>query len=1133
MKTKLFTLILALVASINMTFAAITVQTAPLGITAIAGDVSSFSADIKAAAPDAAPSVPKLPKKQVKAVYSATYNADCDFAEWGSGTVYTQEEFGKKYVTTDLGYFGLLFEGDNALNCTKMEKLHLDIWVAADTAAYVVPLRKVGGREKGVWASLKGQQWNAIDINLTEYDNITDWSDIYSIKFELIREQTLWVNNVYFYTTVVPPVDNDAPTDVTAIVGDASFFSAEIKAKATDAWDDVIFTVKNGENVVAIKNAKSGVEAVITVKGLRPNTEYNLSVIASDEDENASEPVAVTVKTAEAPAAAPAPEFDAAKVLSIYSDAYTFAPASLNSYNEDWWEAPAMTEGELVNGNKALYYAPKETGMIGWQFGEINATKFQLLNVDIYPIDNGQITIYPVNNSDPKGEYKKTVNVKGGEWNHVVIDLRGNDLTKIIQIGWIDYYELNGFFIDNVFFAEGHSIILQCDNTMGHISGEGLFVSTSSCTIEATPNYGYHFTQWNDGNTDNPRTIILTKDTTFTAEFAKNEYTITVASSNNEWGSTSGCKKALYLDEVEISAMPNYGYRFVQWEDTTYVCDEEWEDYCWEGHWEYFTSPTRTITVTQDTTFTATFAKNVYSITKVADSNQGSISGDSQAEYLDNVTLEAIPNYGYHFTQWSDGVKDNPRSFEITRDTSFCAEFAKNEYTITTAASNSEWGSTAGDTKALYLDEVKISATPNYGYHFVQWEDTMYVCDYGWDDYCWEGHWEYFTSPTRAITVTQDTTFIATFAKNVYSITKVTNSNQGVISGSSQAEYLDYVTLEAVPNYGYHFTQWSDGVKDNPRIVQLTKDTTFAAGFALDRTGTCGKDFALVWSYDPVAKVLTIGNAGAFTENMRFGIEAPGEMEELVIGHNVTSIGDRAFSGIEKLKKVSIGESVKTIGEQAFYNCVNLETIYNYRPTPTNAYSTAFDGVDKFECALYVLPNSIDMYKNASVWRDFYYTYAIGASETTVANEEVTVTPAVTTATVTWPVVENAATYELVIKDKSGNVVCTLVFNSNGQLTEIAFAAPGRSQASTQATGFSFTITGLDSGTGYDLTINAKDSQGEVINTTTQSFTTVSNVTTGVDATLNASPVRKQLIDGVLYILRDGKTYTVQGQEVR
>lgn len=405
----------------------------------------------KLTAPDAAPAAPEWPVKQVKAVYSATYNADCGFGEWGSGTVYTQEDFGKKYVTTNLGYFGMLFEGDNALNCSKMEKLHLDIWVAADTALRVVPIWKAGGAEKGVWATLKGQQWNAIDIALTEYDNVTDWSNIYQIKLDEIREQTFWVNNVYFYTTVAPAVDETAPSDVTAVAGDASYFSATIKAKATDASGAVIFTVKNGEDVIATKNAVSETEVVISIKNLNPNTEYSLSVIASDEDENAAEPVAVVVKTAEAPAAAETPAFDAEKVKSIYSDAYP-AAAAIGTLNAGWWEPTEMSEGYLADGNKALFYAPKATGMFGWEFAESDFTGFPYMHVSIYPLADGAIKIYPVV-KDGTGDYNKVVNVKGGEWNELVLDYTGLDLSKVYQIGWIDYYALNGFFIDNVYFA--------------------------------------------------------------------------------------------------------------------------------------------------------------------------------------------------------------------------------------------------------------------------------------------------------------------------------------------------------------------------------------------------------------------------------------------------------------------------------------------------------------------------------------------------------------------------------------------------------------------------------------------------------------------------------------------------------
>jgi len=343
--------------------------------------------------------------------------------------------------------------------------------------------------------------------------------------------------------------------------------------------------------------------------------------------------------------------------------------------------------------------------------------------------------------------------------------------------------------------------------------------------------------------------------------------------------------------------------------------------------------------------------------------------------------------------------------------------------------------------------------------------------------------------------------------------------------------------ISATPNYGYHFAQWSDGNTDNPRTIILTQDTTFTAEFAYDRVGTCGKDLALVWSYDPTNKVLTIGNAGSFTENMQFGVEAPNEMEELVIGNSVTAIGSNAFAGIETLKKVSIGESVKTIGEQAFFNCVNLETIFNYRPTPTNAYSTAFDGVDKFECVLYVLPSSIDMYKNASVWRDFYYTYAIGAKEATVTTNDVKVEPQNNAATVTWPTSENAASYTIQIT-KDGVVFCTLIFNANGQLTGIAFAPSRDGQAHAPAAlmtanGLQFTVTGLDSGTHYALTLQAKDSQNAVLASYSSNFTTTGDAQ-GVDQVPSDQVQSTKVVrDGKMYIIRGEKTYTIDGRQVR
>ncbi len=61
--------------------------------------------------------------------------------------------------------------------------------------------------------------------------------------------------------------------------------------------------------------------------------------------------------------------------------------------------------------------------------------------------------------------------------------------------------------------------ILPNDVNMGEkIVGEWMCIEDS---ITATPKHGYQFIRWSDGNTDNPRAVSLTCDTTFVAEFAQ------------------------------------------------------------------------------------------------------------------------------------------------------------------------------------------------------------------------------------------------------------------------------------------------------------------------------------------------------------------------------------------------------------------------------------------------------------------------------------------------------------------------------------------------------------------------------------------------------------------------------------
>jgi len=57
----------------------------------------------------------------------------------------------------------------------------------------------------------------------------------------------------------------------------------------------------------------------------------------------------------------------------------------------------------------------------------------------------------------------------------------------------------------------------------GSVEGVGTYEYGDTITLTVIAAEGYHFVKWSDGNTENPRTIIVTDDITLTAEFAVNE----------------------------------------------------------------------------------------------------------------------------------------------------------------------------------------------------------------------------------------------------------------------------------------------------------------------------------------------------------------------------------------------------------------------------------------------------------------------------------------------------------------------------------------------------------------------------------------------------------------------------------
>ena len=326
--------------------------------------------------------------------------------------------------------------------------------------------------------------------------------------------------------------------------------------------------------------------------------------------------------------------------------------------------------------------------------------------------------------------------------------------------------------------------------------------------VIAIPDYGYHFVQWSDGNTENPRSIELTKDTVFSAEFAPNIYSFS-ASCNENYGSVQATNGNYeYLTELTISATANEGYHFVQWSDGN-------------------TDNPRTIILSQDTSFTAEFAPNIYVITFMNDDS--TVISAQQYGYgqmpiaPEFPTKAATAEYTYTFAGWI------PEIVAVIGDATYKATFnaTKNSYSITWL---NEDGSLIDQTTVEYgvvpthADPIKEN-TAEYTYTFAGWIPNV-------------------------VAVTCDATYRATFngEVNMYSIT--TSAINGEVEGAGIYAYGTEIEIKAIPAEGYTFDQWSDSVKDNPRTIIVTSDAEYTALFIQSQ----GIDD--VYATDPVKKVI-------------------------------------------------------------------------------------------------------------------------------------------------------------------------------------------------------------------------------------------------------------------------------------
>lgn len=225
----------------------------------------------------------------------------------------------------------------------------------------------------------------------------------------------------------------------------------------------------------------------------------------------------------------------------------------------------------------------------------------------------------------------------------------------------------------------GRSVRLVCDIYTiavspnpymgGSVSGGGSYLQGENCSLTATPDTGYTFSNWTqDGNVVSEQssyTFTVTSSKTFVANFALNSYVITASVNPTSSGTITGVGNYNQGTSCTLTAIANEDYVFNNWTENGIVVS---------------TNSTYTFNVTGARALVANFSPNSYAITATANPLAGgTVIGAGTYTQGTSCTLTATPTTGFVFVNWTESgiqVSTNPTyNFEVAGARDLVANF--------------------------------------------------------------------------------------------------------------------------------------------------------------------------------------------------------------------------------------------------------------------------------------------------------------------------------------------------------------------------------------------------------------------------------------------------------------------------
>ena len=346
--------------------------------------------------------------------------------------------------------------------------------------------------------------------------------------------------------------------------------------------------------------------------------------------------------------------------------------------------------------------------------------------------------------------------------------------------------------------------------------GTPLFYKDEPVMLSIAPDEGYMLSTLSVNGT--PAAVAVGEDTytfaqpegdaTITAAFEmRNEHTVTF--------DANGGSEPEELPEEVTTAMPAkkilHGSEY-SLPECEFIAPEGKQFKAWEiGGTEYPVNAP--VTVTADITVKALWkdappAPAEYTVTVTTEGNGTASASPAKAVAGEEITLTATPDGGYHFKEWqviSGGVTIKDDKFTMPEgNVEVKAIFEEDappvptEFTITVKTDGNGTAS-ASHAKAVVGTEITLTAKPNKGYHFKEWQVISGGVTIKNNK---------FTMPDNNVEVKAIFEEDTPPAPTEHTVT-VTSGGNGTASASpAKAIAGAEITLSATPDKGYHLKEW-------------------------------------------------------------------------------------------------------------------------------------------------------------------------------------------------------------------------------------------------------------------------------------------------------------------------------------